>query len=232
MNEPNYWAVIPAAGIGRRMGAELPKQYLRIEGRAIIDWSIEALLLHPAIDGVVVAVAADDPWWPETEFSGHPDVQRVDGGAERSDSVLSALLALSRRAAPDDWVLVHDAARPCVRRDDVTRLIEAVREHPVGGLLGAPVRDTMKRADGHNRVVETVSRERLWHAFTPQMFRLQTLITALRQAVAESWPITDEASALEALSLAPLLVEGRSDNLKVTRPEDLVLAGCYLSVRD
>jgi 2-C-methyl-D-erythritol 4-phosphate cytidylyltransferase len=210
------------------MGAQLPKQYLRVRGRAIIDWSIEALLLHPVIDGAVVAIADGDRWWPETEFSDHPDVQRVDGGAQRRDSVLAALSALRRRAAPDDWVLVHDAARPCVRRDDLTRLIEGVSGHPVGGLLGAPVRDTMKRADEHGQVLETVPREDLWHAFTPQMFRLQSLITALQLAQADSRPITDEAGAMEALGLAPLLIEGRSDNLKVTRPEDLALAEFYL----
>ncbi len=211
------------------MGADLPKQYLRLAGRRIIDLSIEAMLTHPLIDGLYVALAAEDPWWSGSEYADHPDVVRVAGGAERSDSVLSALLELRKRAAPNDWVLVHDAARPCVRRGDITNLIERVRLHPVGGLLAVPVRDTMKRSTAQNEIVETVAREGLWHAFTPQMFRLEALITALAQAANASIEITDEASALEARGAAPLLVEGRADNLKITRPEDLALAEFYLT---
>lgn len=229
MTDASLWAVIPAAGVGRRMGAEIPKQYLIVKGRRIIDWSIGAMLSHPMIDGLSVALAVDDPWWSESEFADHPDVVRVDGGRERSDSVLSALLELSRRAAPDDWVLVHDAARPCVRRDDITRLIEVARAHPVGGLLGMPVRDTMKRTDPRGEITGTVPREHLWHAFTPQMFRLSALTEALQAARSSSREVTDEAGAMEAEGLAPRLVEGRGDNLKVTRPEDLALAEFYLS---
>jgi 2-C-methyl-D-erythritol 4-phosphate cytidylyltransferase len=229
MTEASFWAVIPAAGIGRRMGTEIPKQYLSVNGRRIIDWSIDAMLSHPLIDGLSVALAVDDPWWSESEYAEHPDVVRVDGGRERSDSVLSALLELGRRVSPDDWVLVHDAARPCLRRDDITRLIEVAREHPVGGLLGMPVRDTMKRSDARGEIRETVSREHLWHAFTPQMFRLRPLTEALQAARSTARDITDEASAMEAEGLAPRLVEGRGDNLKITRPDDLALAEFYLS---
>ena len=229
MTDAGFWAVIPAAGVGRRMGAEIPKQYLIVNGRRIIDWSIEAMLSHPMIDGLSVALATDDPWWSESEYADHPDVVRVVGGKERSDSVLSALLELGRRVPPDDWVLVHDAARPCVRREDITRLIEVAREHPVGGLLGMPVRDTMKRTDALNEISRTVSREHLWHAFTPQMFRLSALIRALQAARSSAHGVTDEASAMEAEGLAPRMIEGRGDNLKVTRPEDLALAEFYLS---
>jgi 2-C-methyl-D-erythritol 4-phosphate cytidylyltransferase len=211
------------------MAAEIPKQYLKVNGRRIIDWAIEAMLTHPMIDGLTVALAVDDPWWSESEFANHSDVVRVDGGRERSDSVLSALLELGRRVAPHDWVLVHDAARPCVRRDDITHLIEVARDHPVGGLLGMPVRDTMKRTDSRGEISETVSREHLWHAFTPQMFRLRALTEALQTARSVGLDITDEASAMEAEGLAPRLVEGRSDNLKITRPDDLALAEFYLS---
>ncbi len=230
MSEPRHWAVMPAAGVGRRMGSEIPKQYLPLAGRRVIDHSVERLLLHPAIDGLYLALDEADRWWDQTEFAGHPDLVRVPGGAERADSVLNALEALLRRADPDDWVLVHDAARPCVRRADIDRLVETVTASgAVGGLLGMPVRDTMKRATADGRVQETVPREGLWHAFTPQMFRLGMLHQALRDALAAGAAVTDEASAMEHADHTPLMVEGHPDNIKITRPGDLELAAFHLS---
>jgi 2-C-methyl-D-erythritol 4-phosphate cytidylyltransferase len=211
------------------MGAEVPKQYLPLAGRPVIDHTIERVLLHPRIDGVYIALGVQDGWWPDTEFAGHPDLVRVDGGVERCHSVLNALRALCVRAADDDWVLVHDAARPCVRRADITRLVDGLADHPVGGLLGVPVRDTMKRSDAEGAVLETVSRERLWHAFTPQMFRVATLREALAGALAAGMLVTDEASAMEWAGHRPLMVEGAADNLKITRPEDLALAEFFLA---
>lgn len=228
---PNHWAIIPAAGVGKRMGANIPKQYLELDGRPVIDHTVERILLHPRIDGVYVALGKDDGWWEDTEFAGHPDLVRVEGGAERCHSVLNALVALAGRAAPDDWVLVHDAARPCVRRRDITRLIDTLADHPVGGLLGMPVRDTMKRTDDTGLVEQTVERENLWHAFTPQMFRLGALHDALERALAAGVVVTDEASAMEWAGQRPLMVEGSPDNLKITRPEDLDLAAYYLSAQ-
>jgi 2-C-methyl-D-erythritol 4-phosphate cytidylyltransferase len=210
------------------MGAALPKQYLPLAGRAVIDHAVERLLEHPRLDGVVVALGPADCRWTETEFAGHPDVATVTGGAERQESVLNALDWLAGRAAPDDWVLVHDAARPCVRRADITRLVDSIQGHAVGGLLGVPVRDTMKRTDTAARILETVPREHLWHAYTPQMFRLEMLREALRRIVQDGAAVTDEAGAMEHAGYRPLMIEGHPDNIKITRPADLELAEFYL----
>jgi 2-C-methyl-D-erythritol 4-phosphate cytidylyltransferase len=228
VTEPAFWAVVPAAGVGRRMASSTPKQYLRLNDRRVVDHTIERLLLHPMIDGLYLALSEDDGWWEETEYAGHPDLVRVVGGRERCHSVFNALDELGRRAGRDDWVLVHDAARPCIRRSDIDRLIERVRPQGVGGLLGMPVHDTMKRTDVADQVVATVERSRLWHAFTPQMFRFGVLQDALKGALDAGSKITDEASAIEWAGHRPIMVEGHSDNLKITRPEDLQLAAYYL----
>ncbi len=228
MTEPACWAVVPAAGVGRRMGSTIPKQYLLLDGRPVIDHAIERLLRHPRIDGLYVALSEEDRWWGETAFAGHPDLIRVPGGSERCYSVLNALQRLQPRAAPDDWVLVHDAARPCVRRSDIDHLIHRVRAHPEGGLLGVPVSDTMKRTDSADRIVQTVERSLLWRAFTPQMFRFGALLDAIRRALDAGRLVTDEASAVEWAGMRPIMVEGHPDNLKITRPEDLALAAYYL----
>ena len=228
MSEPSYWAVMPAAGVGRRMGGTIPKQYLDLDGRTVIDHTIECLLLHPTVDGLYVAISDEDRWWSETEYAGHPDVVVVPGGVERCYSVFNALESLSTRADGHDWVLVHDAARPCVRRTDIDHLLAMVGAHEVGGLLGMPVRDTMKRCDAADRVVETVDRLHLWHAFTPQMFRLELLHDALKRALQAGILVTDEASAVEWAGHRPIMVEGHADNIKITRPDDLSLAEHYL----
>ncbi len=225
---PRYWAVIPAAGVGRRVGAPIPKQYLDLAGRPVIDHSLSVFVQHPAIAGVVVALDSNDGYWPDTEFAGHPAVWRCNGGAERCHSVLNALDCLPEQAVEQDWVLVHDAARPCLRRADLDRLLDAGQRDPVGGILAVPVRDTMKRADDSTRIAKTESRDGLWHAFTPQMFRLGLLRRVLRQAIEQGLLVTDDASAVELAGLSPLLVEGHADNIKITRPEDLPLALFYL----
>ncbi|MGD8956001.1 MAG: 2-C-methyl-D-erythritol 4-phosphate cytidylyltransferase [Chromatiaceae bacterium] len=228
MTEPSNWVIVPAAGVGKRMGNAVPKQYLELNQRAVIDHTIERLLLHPAIDGLYLALSEDDRWWAETEFAGHPDLVRVPGGSERCWSVFNALQALQRRAAPDDWVLVHDAARPCVRRGDIDHLFAMLGGHEIGGLLGMPVRDTMKRTDSADRILETVGRSHLWHAFTPQMFRFGLLFEAMDGALGAGLLVTDEASAVEWAGHRPIMVEGHADNLKITRPEDLPLAAYFL----
>ncbi|MET0104624.1 MAG: 2-C-methyl-D-erythritol 4-phosphate cytidylyltransferase [Sedimenticola sp.] len=225
---PRYWAVVPAAGVGRRMGGDVPKQYLQLGDRKVIEHTLERLLLHPLVEGVAVAVSAADEWWPETGYADHPSVYPVAGGEERCNSVLNALEALQRHADPEDWVLVHDAARPCLRAGDIDRLVQALQGDPVGGLLAVPVHDTVKRSGDDERVLETVPRESLWRAYTPQMFRLGELHEALRKALAEGLLVTDEASAMELQGFAPLLVEGHSDNIKITRPEDLPLAEFFM----
>lgn len=223
-----YWAVLPAAGVGRRVGASIPKQYLDLAGLPVIEHTLRIFLDHPRIRGVVVALDPADTHWQAIPSADHPAVLRVDGGAERCHSVLNALDLLAHRAGEDDWVLVHDAARPCLRGTDLDRLMDALSDHPVGGLLGVPVRDTMKAADEANRVSRTVPRDGLWHAYTPQMFRLGPLRSVLRRALEAGQLVTDDASAFELAGQAPLLVEGHADNIKITRPEDLPLAHFHL----
>jgi 2-C-methyl-D-erythritol 4-phosphate cytidylyltransferase len=222
------WAVVPAAGIGRRMGASIPKQYLDLHGRTVIDWSLDLFLDHPRISGVLVSLDAGDDHWPRTSFADHPRVRRVSGGSERCHSVLNALDLLVTEAKDLDWVLVHDAARPCLRKDDLDRLLTVLMEHPVGGLLGVPVRDTMKEVGADGAVFRTLPRDHLWHAFTPQMFRLGALRRALAAALDEGKLVTDDAGAVELFGLSPLFVEGHGDNIKITRPEDLPLAAFFL----
>ena len=228
MTEVAYWAVMPAAGVGRRMGSSIPKQYLDLNGRAVIDHTIERLLMHPSVDGLYVAISDEDGWWKDTEYAGHPDLVTVAGGAERCYSVFNALEKLKQRARPQDWVLVHDAARPCVQRADIDHMIRMLNGHDIGGLLGMPVRDTMKRTDATDQVIDTVDRNHLWHAFTPQMFRFGVLHEAMQGALRAGFMVTDEASAIEWAGHRPLMVESHADNIKITRPEDLPLAAYYI----
>ncbi len=217
-----FWAVIPAAGIGTRMQADRPKQYLPLAGRCILEHTLDCFLDHPGLKGLVVCLAAGDPYWPDLPSAHDSRILAVEGGGERADSVLNGLQALGRLGATaQDWVLVHDAARPNLARSDLDRLLGELAEDPVGGLLAVPARDTLKRSRPDGRVLETVDRSHIWQAFTPQMFRLGALREALGAALAGRAAITDEASAMELAGLAPSLVEGRADNLKVTRPEDL-----------
>jgi 2-C-methyl-D-erythritol 4-phosphate cytidylyltransferase len=224
------WAVVPAAGVGRRMGGEVPKQYLELRGRKVIDHSLQRLLDHPGIEAAYVALAETDEWWASTEHARDSRVIRVTGGEERCHSVLNALLHLRERAEGQDWVLVHDAARPCLAAEDLDKLVRTLRGHPVGGLLGVPVQDTLKRVSLDGGVDGTVSRCGLWQAYTPQMFRLQLLIDALQQALQRGSLVTDDASALELAGYTPLMVEGHAGNIKITRPSDLLLAAFYLSL--
>ncbi|EKO3398727.1 2-C-methyl-D-erythritol 4-phosphate cytidylyltransferase [Vibrio fluvialis] len=221
-------AIVPAAGVGSRMQADRPKQYLILHGHTVLEHTVEVLLRHPNVGQVVVAVSDNDPYFDSLTLANHPRVVRVSGGKERADSVLSALDYVCRHQL-SEWVLVHDAARPCVEHVDISQLIATAQTHTVGAILAAPVRDTMKRADGGQNIDHTVDRVALWHALTPQMFRAQPLMQALTQALAAQAVITDEASAFEWLGQKPALVAGRADNIKITQPEDLALAEFYLS---
>ena len=223
------WAVVPAAGSSRRMaGAALPKQYLQLAGRSVIEWALAPFLDHSDCERVVVVLAEHDRHWPELSVARNPHILTATGGAERADSVLAGLRALASQASERDWVLVHDAARPCLRAPDLNRLIAELGDDSVGGLLAAPVVDTLKRGDAGGRVQETVSRASLWRALTPQMFRYGVLDRALRAANdARSTP-TDEAQAVEALGLHPRLVPGDPDNIKITLPEDVERAARLL----
>lgn len=217
-----FWVVIPAAGVGARMQADRPKQYLQIAGRCIIEHTLGCFLDHPGLKGLVVCLAAGDPYWPTLSCASDPRIKLAEGGSERADSVLSGLRELGRLGAEgQDWVLVHDAARPNLSRNDLDLLLGELAGDPVGGLLAVPSRDTLKRARQDGRVLETVDRSHIWQAFTPQMFRFDSLRSALGSALKTGAAITDEASAIELAGHAPRLVEGRADNLKITRPEDL-----------
>ena len=228
------WALVPAAGSGRRFGGEVPKQYLRAAGKPLIEHALDALLSHPGVDGAVVALAEGDARWPGwTSLHGKP-VITCSGGGERADSVLAALQALPAGTADDELLLVHDAARPNLHANDITALIAAANGCADGAILAAPVRDTLKRAgagnpDGNPCIAATESRDGLWRALTPQAFRRDLLRRALERARADGLVATDEAMAVERLGRHPALVEGREDNLKVTTPADLALAEFLLA---
>jgi 2-C-methyl-D-erythritol 4-phosphate cytidylyltransferase len=208
------------------MRSEVPKQYLPLAGEPVLARTLRCFVGHPAVDGIVVALAPDDRLWQTLDPALREAVRVVDGGAARADSVARGLAALERGVADDDWVLVHDAARPCLRRSDLDRLLATLADHPVGGILAVPVRDTMKRAAAGGTIAATEPRSGLWHAQTPQMFRYRLLVDAL--AAGTGAGITDEAMAIERAGLDALLVEGHDDNLKITRPEDLALAAWHL----
>ncbi|PFG55327.1 2-C-methyl-D-erythritol 4-phosphate cytidylyltransferase [Vibrio sp. ES.051] len=224
----SHVVIVPAAGVGSRMKADRPKQYLLIDGKAVLEHTVEKLLAHPRIAKIVVSITEGDPYFPELAIASHPDVIRVSGGKERADSVLSGLNYVST-CLKSKWVLVHDAARPCIALTDIDRLMEVCLIHPVGGILASPVRDTMKRANSSQDIDHTVEREALWHALTPQMFKTQQLTQALTEALEQGIAITDEASALEWLGETPALVQGHANNIKITQAEDLALAEFYLS---
>jgi len=214
------------------MGAEIPKQYLSLAGHSVLEHTLHRLSMIPALSGILVVLGPDDTYWKHQrlDWVARP-VDTVVGGETRSDSVLNGLLALASRASESDWVLVHDAARPCVRPRDIQTLISSCRDDPSGGLLARPVNDTMKQSDASGRVAATVARAHLWHALTPQMFRYGKLLHALQQARALGLEVTDEAMAMEAAGMPGRLVEGHADNIKITRPEDLALAEYYLRVQ-
>lgn len=228
-----FWLVIPAAGIGSRMASECPKQYLQVAGKSILEHSLEIFLTHPGLRKAVVALAEHDHYWQQLAVAGHPLIQRVAGGKERADSVLNALLALPELGATEqDWVLVHDAARPWLQQADLELLVQTLSVDEVGGLLAYPARDTLKLANEAAKSTQTMPRSQIWHALTPQMFRLGALSKALQQALLAGATITDEASAIEWAGLQPQLVAGRSDNFKITYPEDLQLFSALLAARD
>ena len=221
--EAALWCVVPAAGRGARFGGDRPKQYLPLAGKPLLLHTLERLAAHPRIAGLMVALAADDPHWPGMASLHGKPVRTCIGGGERADSVLAGLRALADEVPSNQFVLVHDAARPCVREDDISRLIE-LGVAAGGALLAAPLRDTLKRADADGFSVGTEPREARWRALTPQMFRLGELVAALESARAAGIVVTDEAMAMERAGHRPLLVEGAESNIKVTTPADMMLA--------
>jgi 2-C-methyl-D-erythritol 4-phosphate cytidylyltransferase len=218
--------LIPAAGEGARLGGETPKQYLELAGRPMVAHAAAALLAHPAVELAFVVLAPDDERWATHDWSAFQDrlAPLWCGGATRRDSVLNGLIAMANVVDPEDWVLVHDAARPCLAREDLARLIENVGDDDVGGILAVPLADTLKRSDEAGRIAATAPRDGLWLAQTPQMFRHGTLL----RAIGGAGHVTDEASAVEALGLRPRLVPGSGRNLKVTFAGDALMAETLL----
>jgi len=225
------WAVVPAAGRGARFGAPIPKQYLQAAGRPLIAYTLDALAAHPAVAGVMVVLSANDPDWPGWRAVAGKPILTTEGGATRAASVLAGLQALPESVRSDDFVLVHDAARPNLGPGDLDRLLEIGRNDPVGAILAAPVRDTLKRAGDDGGIDGTEPRERLWRALTPQLFRRHQLVRGLEAAAAAGVDVTDEAMAMERLGARPLLVEGAEDNFKITTPADLARFEYELSRR-
>jgi 2-C-methyl-D-erythritol 4-phosphate cytidylyltransferase len=227
MKSNSIVAIVPAAGVGRRMMANRPKQYLPLLGKTVLEHTVEKLLDLTCIDQIIVVVSVDDPYFTTLSIAQDPRVIRVAGGKERSDSVLCGLnYALQHQLA--EWALVHDAARPCFDAKDIESLIEHALRHDVGAILASPVRDTMKRSDADFLIQHTVDRTQLWHALTPQLFKVEPLKQALEAAMVAGLSVTDEASAFEFIGHAPLLVSGKASNIKITQPEDLALAEFYL----
>lgn len=218
-----YWAIIPAAGRGLRMEAKKPKQYLHVAGKALLEHSIAPLLAHEKISKVVVVIAKDDPYWCTLPIAKHHKIIVAHGGNERCHSVFNGLGALQTYADDDDWILVHDAARPLLSLDDVNHLIQEMNNERAGGLLGVPIHATIKRVGDSQEVLETVSRHQLWCAFTPQIFRYGLLCEALNATLPDN-PTSDSAKAMEQMGHSIKMVEGRSDNIKITRPTDLLWA--------
>ncbi len=228
MTTRSLWCVVPAAGRGTRAGGDRPKQYQLLAGKPLIEHTLGRLAAHPQIAGLLVTLAAADPYWPDLRALHGKPILAVTGGAERSESVLAGLDALPDVVDDADFVLVHDAARPCVRLADIGRLIELAPTTD-GGLLAAPLRDTLKYASAAERVERTESREHRWRAFTPQMFRRGPLSEALREAARRRVKVSDEAMAMELAGYSPLLVEGAEDNIKVTTAADFALAEYLLA---
>ena len=239
-DSPNYhiWAIVPAAGVGKRMQSNIPKQYLSLNERPVLEHTLNTLLDNKHVAGLVVALQTDDGYWPDIKIHSEKPVLRAEGGAERVDSVLSALNCLMENDlfnADIDWVMVHDAVRPCLQQHDINKLVTAV-DSDDGGLLALPVRDTMKRQvvneiGINTRVDKTVDRENLWHALTPQYFPAGILKKALETALQNKQTVTDESSAMEMFGFSPRLVTGDETNIKITRPDDLKLAVLYLSAQ-
>ena len=219
----NIIAVIPASGVGSRMKSNLPKQYLKIQGKTILEHTLSLFINDDRISRIIVAVSENDDYYPTIPILKHPKIQSVFGGETRANSVLNGLAKLTEQ----DWALVHDAARPCLKRSDLDKLLQIT--DPNGAILATPAIDTIKRTADGCHIAHTEDRTTLWHALTPQFFPAIPLRNAIQEGLAQHLAITDEASAMEFAGYHPQLIAGRSDNIKVTRPEDLALAEFYLT---
>ena len=227
-----YWFIVPAAGVGARMNADRPKQYLLLANKTILEHTLTRILTLPHLAGIVVPLSKDDSYWTSLTILQHPLVHTIHGGESRADSVLSGLNYLADKVYEQDWILVHDAARPCITSASIQKLCDELAESETGGILAVPVSDTLKKIVDHNQIQSTVDRKPLWQAQTPQMFRYALLRDCLTQALAKKENVTDESSAIELCGFKSKVVEGRSDNIKVTRPDDLLMAEFILNQQE
>ncbi len=234
-NDQKVWVIIPAAGIGKRMQSSIPKQYFKIDNKTILEHTLNCFKSHEEISGIIVVLNSDDYYWKTIQnnlLSMSKPVYTVEGGTERSDSVMQGIdyLLMVERINNNSWIMVHDAARPCLLKKDIDALLSIRNKSSAGGILASPVRDTMKRAAPHsNNISETESRDNLWHALTPQLFRIGELKEALVHCLEKGIQVTDEASALEAVGKPVVLIEGSSNNIKVTQKDDLEIATLLLT---
>jgi len=219
----NKWIIVPAAGVGHRFGGDIPKQYQQLLGKSVIEHTLERLLQLEDVQ-VVVAVSSEDTLWQQLPVFQNPRIQTTLGGEERADSVRLALESLQGKAQQNDWVLVHDVARPCVRVQDIQNLMTTLASHKTGGVLATPISDTVKRVLQQSDIHSTEDRSQLWAAQTPQMFRYGLLLESLQKAVQQQYQPTDESAAIEQLGYNPYVVEGSRDNIKITRLEDMAIA--------
>jgi 2-C-methyl-D-erythritol 4-phosphate cytidylyltransferase len=224
----SYCAIVPAAGIGKRFGGTLPKQYLPLHGATVIEHSLRLLLSIARLEHIVVVVNAEDQRWQSLSVFSDPRIDVAVGGDERCHSVLNGLQHVQQKYGGCEWALVHDVARPCCSHNDIAKLIQQLEHHPVGGILATPASDTIKRVDSARQIEETVDRAWLWQAQTPQLFRMRLLLDALNHCIGMGMTVTDEAQAIEALGWQAQVVEGARSNIKITRPEDLALAEFFL----
>ncbi len=226
------WAIVPAAGIGARMNSDTPKQYLLLGEHSVIAHTLHRLTELEDLGAIVVALHPQDRLWHTHGVALTDRLMTCSGGEQRCESVLNGLYALAGLAGDDDWVLVHDAVRPCVRLEDIETLLREIDNHPVGGLLGVPVSSTLKLANEQGDIVATLPRDDMWQASTPQAFRYAQLREVLEQSVAKREFVTDEAAAMEKAGYAPRLVRGSADNIKITYPDDLRMAQVILHAQN
>ena len=221
---PKYWAIVPAAGIGKRFSADIPKQFHQLNGSLVAQHTLSRLLSIRILEAIISPCDSSSGYWSKVPAASHPRVSLISGGQQRADSVLNGLLAIQPMAKADDWVLVHDMARPCILPTSIGKLITEVADHSVGGILATPINDTLKIVTPQRNIVSTVNRAEYRAAQTPQMFRYGLLKKAIEGMLDNNKIPTDEATAIEYAGLQAIVVDGRQDNIKITRREDLAIA--------
>lgn len=231
--QAKHWVIIPAAGIGARMQADRPKQYLHLSGKTVLEHTLDPFLNHQKFEAVYVGISPDDTFWAGLPCARASRIHAYKGGRERVDTVIAGLHSLQQHADDLDWVWVHDAARPCLEAADLTKLFDALQEEPADGvLLGAPIYDTVKRGNSAADITSTLDRSGLWRALTPQVFRFGQLKKALEKCLVGQVNVTDESSAIEYIGGKPRLLEAVGPNIKITRPGDLDTAMTQLSANN